>query len=54
MFYKQVSVNVNDKQLYVELAEQLSQEKGVPVSVPAAIKLAVQYFQEHRSVETKV
>lgn len=44
--YSQISVSKTDKQIYVELATEISVQKGVPVSVPAALRLAVQFYRD--------
>ncbi len=44
--YSQISVSKPDKQMYIQLADEISKAKSVPVSVPAAIRLAVLYYRE--------
>lgn len=49
--YTQVTVSKDDKQYYVEFADELTVAKQVPVSVPAAIKLAVQFYREANTIQ---
>lgn len=44
--YSQISVSKTDKQAYAEFAKELSSLKDVPVSVPAALRLAVQFYRD--------
>lgn len=46
--FSQVSVHNSDRLIYARLAAELTSEKGVTVSVPAALRLAVQFYNDAR------
>ena len=46
--YTAISVHKDDKAFYEQIAKELSEERGVKVSVPQAIKIGITAYNQRR------